>query len=143
VIAVDSNLLVYAHRADSSWHRRAERCIRGLAEGSAPWAIPWACVHEFLAIVTNARIYRPPTPLELALQQVEAWLASPSVILLGEKADDWDALKKVLKLGRITAGMVHDARIGALCMQHGAAVLWSADRDFSRIHGLKVVNPLI
>jgi len=53
VIAVDTNVLVYAHRQDSEWHEPATRAVRQLAEGSAaPWTIPWPCVHEFLAIAT-------------------------------------------------------------------------------------------
>ena len=76
MIAVDSNLLVYAHREDSPWHDAAFDRIRDLAEGRAPWAIPWPCIHEFLAIVTHARIYAPPTPVETAVDQVDAWLES-------------------------------------------------------------------
>ena len=41
MIAVDTNLLVYAHRKDSQWHAVAEPAVRSLAEGTAPWAIPW------------------------------------------------------------------------------------------------------
>ena len=72
MIAVDTNILVYAHREDSPWHEVAARQVTFLAEGHTPWAIPWSCVHEFLAIVTHPRIYAPPTPLSLALDQVEA-----------------------------------------------------------------------
>ena len=57
MIAIDTNLLVYAHRRDSPWHTIARDAIAGLAEGRSAWAIPWPCVHEFLAIVTHPRIY--------------------------------------------------------------------------------------
>ena len=56
MIALDTNLLVYAHRRDSEWHAEATAAVRELAEGPAPWAIPWPCLHEFLAIVTHPRI---------------------------------------------------------------------------------------
>ena len=58
MIAVDTNILVYAHRQDSEWHPSAARVIRGLAEGTSAWAIPWPCVHEFLAVATHPRIFR-------------------------------------------------------------------------------------
>ena len=61
MIAVDTNILVYAHREDSPFHNTALRRVAELAEGSAMWAIPWPCIHEFLAIVTDPRIYAPPT----------------------------------------------------------------------------------
>ena len=60
MIAVDTNLLVYAHREDSPFHQRAAECITGLAEERASWAIPWPCLHEFFAIVTHPRIYAHP-----------------------------------------------------------------------------------
>ena len=64
MIAVDSNILVYAHRADSEWHAPAAAAMKSLAEGRGPWAIPWPCVHEFLAIVTNPRVYDPPSTID-------------------------------------------------------------------------------
>ena len=57
VIAVDTNVLVYAHREDSPQHDRALECVNRLAEGAARWAIPWPCIHEFLAVVTHPRIF--------------------------------------------------------------------------------------
>ena len=84
MIAVDTNILVYAHREDSPWHDAAYGSIAELAEGRGSWAIPWPCLHEFLAIVTHPKIYAPPTPLEAALEQVAAWLESPSLVLLAE-----------------------------------------------------------
>src|SRR5690606_30332600 len=67
VIAVDTNILVYAHRRDMDLHRAAAACLRTLAEGLAAWALPWPCLHEFLAIVTHRRIFAPPTSLDRAL----------------------------------------------------------------------------
>ena len=143
MIAVDTNILVYAHRQDSPFHEPAERRIAQLAEGSATWSIPWPCVHEFLAIVTHPRIFAPPTPLPHALDQVDAWLASPTLVLLAESGDHWLELRALLARGRIAGPQVHDARIVALCRQHGVRELWSADRDFNRFAGFAVVNPLV
>lgn len=142
MIALDTNLLVYAHREDSPWHDAALERVRSLAENRPPWAIPWACLHEFLAIVTHPRIYRPPTPLGTALEQVSAWLESPSLVLLSEPAGYWERLRETLGAGKVSGAAVHDARIAALCLQHGVTELWSADRDFSRYPGLTVRNPL-
>jgi len=143
MIGVDSNLLVYAHREDSPWHAAAFDRMVELAEGRAPWAIPWPCIHEFLAIVTHPRIYAPPTPLGKAIDQVEAWLESPSLVLLSESEGYWLELRPVLQTGRVSGPQVHDARVAALCQQHGVTELWSADRDFGRFPGLRVRNPLV
>jgi uncharacterized protein len=107
-----------------------------------PWAIPWPCLHEFLAIVTHPRVYDPPTPLGLALEQVEAWLAAPTLVLLSESDRYWAELRTLVTAGRVMGARIHDARVAALCREHGVRELWSADRDFSRFADFTVTNPL-
>ena len=143
MIAVDTNLLVYAHRADAAEHAAALPVLRGLAEGRARWALPWPCIHEFIAIVTHPRIFSPPTPLAAALDQVDAWLESPVVTTLAESLGYWERLRDQLKAGAVAGARVHDARIAALCLHHGVRELWTADRDFSRFPRLAVRNPLV
>lgn len=143
MIAVDTNLLVYAHRRDSPWFEPARQALRSLVEGTATWAIPWPCVHEFLAITTHPKIYRPPTELPRALEQATVLLSSPSLMLLSEPAGYWPVLERLLSAGQVTGAKVHDARIAALCLSYGVSELWSADRDFTRFPELKTRNPLV
>ncbi len=63
--------------------------------------------------------------------------------MLGETASYWETLKPQLGAGKVVGPQVHDARIAALCLQHGVKEFWSADRDFSRYSLLKTVNPLV
>lgn len=143
MIAVDTNVLVYAHREESRWHERAFFRLAELAGGRESWAIPWPCVHEFLAIVTHPRIFDPPTPLAQALDQVDAWLEAPTLMLLAESRGYAEVLRAILERARAIGPQIHDARIAALCRFHGVSELWSADRDFGRFPGLRVRNPLV
>ena len=143
MIAVDTNILVYAHREDSEWHAAANARLIELAEGRLPWAIPWPCTHEFLSIVTHPKIYAPPSPMKAAMDQVQAWLESPSLVWLAESDDHRNTLKEMLKTGRVVGPKVHDARVAALCLQHGVRELWSADRDFGRFPSLTTTNPMV
>jgi toxin-antitoxin system PIN domain toxin len=143
VIAVDTNILVYAHRSDSPHFPLASKRIQLLAESASAWAIPWPCIHEFLAVVTHPRVHKPPSSRAEALEQVDAWMQSPSLVLLAESGQYWKYLTDLVAGGKILGAQVHDARIDALCLQHGVRELWSADRDFNRFKGLKVVNPLV
>ncbi|MGD9082347.1 MAG: PIN domain-containing protein [Desulfobacterales bacterium] len=143
MIAVDTNILVYAHREDSPFHEKAFACITELAEGRASWAIPWPCVHEFFSIATHPRIYDPPTPVKCAVDQLDAWFESPTLALLSEIPDYWAILRPIINSSRISGPMIHDARIAALCIQNGVAELLTADRDFGWFHKLKTRNPLI
>lgn len=143
MIALDTNVLIYAHRDDATWHDAAWASVRELAEGVTPWAIPWPCIHEFVAIATHPRIWSPPTPLDKTLDQVAAWFESPSLTVLSETTDYWEYFSKLVAEGRVTGARVHDARVAALCLHHGAEELWTADRDFSRFPALKTRNPLL
>ncbi|MFT4230044.1 MAG: PIN domain-containing protein [Microbacterium sp.] len=142
MIAVDTNLLVYAHREDSPHHASASAVLRDLASGRAPWAIPWPCVHEFLAVVTHPRIYAPPTPASTAMAVVDALAALPNLRLLHESPAHLAELGDLLARGDVTGARVHDARIAAICLAHGVGELWSADRDFSWFPRLRTRNPL-
>jgi len=141
MIAVDTNILIHAHREDSPWHQQARAALRDLAE--QPWAIPWPCVHEFIAIVTHPRVFAPPTPIEDARKTVAGWLAVPTLGLLAEADGYWQILDEILAASRVTGPRVHDARIAALCFQHAVELLWTADRDFSRFPGIATSNPLL
>jgi uncharacterized protein len=142
VIALDTNILVYAHRDDSEWHEAASACVREVAEAGFAWAIPWHCMHEFLATVANPRIFQRPTPVDVALQTIQEWLASPSLVLLSEGPGYWRLLRELLAGGRVLGPRVHDARIAAVCLASGVRELWTVDRDFSRFPALTTRNPL-
>ncbi len=142
MIAVDTNILVYAHRKDSSFHDVAFRRVAELSEGHRTWAIPWPCVHEFHAIVTHPRIYVPPSTAAQAIAQLDAWMQSPSLVMIGETSHYWRDLRQVLTNRKVVGPKVHDARIAAICMAHRVTELWSADRDFKNLGKLRLHNPL-
>lgn len=129
MIAVDTSILVYAHRADSEWHETALRRMMSLSEGSSRWAIPWPCIHEFLPIVTHPRIYAPPTALE---ESIAMWLELENCVGKAEGPGSFEVLRRLAREYHVGGGLIHDARIAALCLHHRVAVLWSSDRDFSR-----------
>jgi toxin-antitoxin system PIN domain toxin len=143
MIAVDTNILVYAHREDSPWHEAALACMESLANSGNPWAIAWPSIHEFLAIVTHPKIYNPPSPLKVALASLEAWQGSPGLRLLAEGPGYFSTLSRVAEGGKVKGPKIHDARIAALCLHHGVKRLWSADRDFSSFPELRTENPLV
>jgi predicted nucleic acid-binding protein len=91
----------------------------------------------------HPRIFDPPTPLEIACDQVESWLESPSLVLLAEPGGlYWKELRASVLDGGIQGPQVHDARIAALCLVHGVSELWSADRHFGRFPRLRVQVPV-
>lgn len=142
MIAIDTNVLVYAHRLDMSDHAVAKFAVDTALSGATPVGIPWPVVHEFLAVVSNARVFTEPTSVGGALAQVEHWLSSPVARTLGETSAHLPTLSALLGDTRIAGGSVHDARVAAICLDHGVSELWTVDRDFSRFPTLRLRNPL-
>jgi hypothetical protein len=143
VIAIDTNLLVYAYREDSPFHESAVESLRPVVEGAAPWALPWPCVHEFIGVVTNDKVYKPASPLPGVLAFLDATFGSPQLHLLAESPGYFEKLRDLATAARLKGSRIHDARIAALCLHHGVSELWSADRDFTAFPQLKVRNPLV
>ena len=117
--------------------------MRTLAEGSRAWAVPWPCVYEFFSVVTNPRIWAKSasTPAQ-AWAQLEAWLGSPGLRLLGETEEFAPLLARFVTRPRVRGGVVHDARVAALCVAHGVEALLTRDRDFSLFAELNTRDPL-
>ncbi len=144
MLAVNTNILVYAHRRESRHGELAHAVLRALAEGDRPWAIPWPCCYEFLSVVTNRRIWgEDASSPQLAWRQLRAWVASPSNRLIGETEDFVDTLAEFVDRPRVAGGIVHDARIAAICAAHGVEALLTRDRDFSMFPQLPTRDPLV
>ena len=143
MIAVDTNILVYAHRRESDSHHDAAAVIRSLAEGESVWAIPWPCCYEFLSVVTNRRIWGDDaTTPERGWSQLASWAMSPSNRLIGETDDFLRTLSRFARRPRVVGGVIHDARVAAICAAHGVDELLTRDRDFSLFPELRTRNPL-
>lgn len=100
--ALDTNVLVHAEIVTSAFHPTARQLLQELAEGPAPWAIPWPCVYEFLRIVTHPCVYHPPMPIAAALADLRAILGSPSLVLLAETSRHPELMASVVEASGVT-----------------------------------------
>jgi toxin-antitoxin system PIN domain toxin len=143
MIALDTNVLIYARREEAPFHDQAKSLLRKLAEGDKPWALPWPCVYEFLRVVTHPRVFAPPTDLDRALEDVDSLLDAPSLVLLGEGPGHSAHLRHMVSSGNAVGNLAHDAHIAALALEHGVSELWTTDRDFTRFPGIRMRNPFV
>ena len=141
MIALDTNILIHARREELPHHPQARQLLKRLAEGAAAWAIPWPCIYEFLRVITHAKVFHPPTDVDIALEDLTSLVASPSLVLLGEGPKHFSHLRRALEAGEVRGNLIHDAHIAALAIEHGVTELLTLDRDFARFPGLKVRNP--
>ena len=142
MIAVDTNVLVYAHRREAPEHGVASELVRSLAEGANPWAIAWPSVYEFFSVVTNARIWKQAASSpDQAWAQLTAWFDAPGLQLLSESEDFAAVLATFARRPRVRGPVIHDARVAAICVAHGVDKLLSRDRDFSLFPELAIEDP--
>lgn len=144
MIAVDTNILVYAHRAESPQHQPALATLRGLAEGKDVWGLPVFVIGEFLRVVTHPRIFDPPSSRADALAALTALIASPVARVLYPGQRFWPLLRDALEEANAAGNLVLDAEIVAVCREHGVSTILSEDKDFRRfpsvqLHGLHSV----
>lgn len=140
MIAVDTNILVYAYWAKTGQHQKAVKALKLLAEGSRPWAIPCWCLVEFLRVVTHPRILTPPASLAHATQQVENLLASPNLSVLVPRSSFGSTWVRSCREGSVSGNLVYDAAIVALCQEWGISEILSEDRDLDRFPGVRRVS---
>lgn len=143
MIALDTNLLVYAFRRDSPRHEVAAQALAARINSGRPTGVPWPCVHEFLAVVTNARAFTEPSEVEEAITAMETLMAQPNVHGLTETGRHLLTLSGLMRAGKVRGPRVHEARIAAICLDHGVESLWTADRDFGYFPALRTHNPLV
>jgi len=143
MLAVDTNILVYAHRSEFENNEKAYAYITGLTLGDQVWAIPWPCAFEFLGIVTNRKIWKAgASTTNEAWQQLQAWWESPSCRMIGETDNFMNVLEGFVNRPGIAGPIIHDARIAAICIANGVQTLLTRDRDFSLFPQLQTRNPL-
>jgi toxin-antitoxin system PIN domain toxin len=141
VIAIDSNLLIYAHVASFPQHERARGWLDDQLSGQVRIGLPWPSLIGFLRIVTNPRIFERPTTIADAWRQATAWLDCEVAWTPEPTERHRDVLESLLAAPGVQGNLVPDAHLAALAIEHGL-LLCSTDGDFARFPNLRWQNPL-
>lgn len=142
MIALDTNILIHAHRRDASLHEKARSNVKELAESMRPWCVCYHSIIEFYSVVTHPKIWREPSSPEQALAQIHVWTAAPTMRLLSDSLNTLETVESLALTAAVRGPLIHDTRIAACCLANGVTELWTVDRDFSRFPELKTRNPL-
>ena len=134
----DVNVLIYAHREDAPEHDRYAAWLTSLTEAQEPFALSEVVLASFLRIVTNARIFDPPTPMETAVAFCQRLVDWPRAVLVAPTRRHWDIFVG-LCVG-IQGPLVTDAYLAALAIEHGCELV-TTDSDFARFQGLRWRHP--
>ena len=141
MIALDTNVLVYAVNSDDPHH---SGCRRFLTEALATHLVraPWTVLYEFLRVVTHPRVLPSPLAARDAWTFVQALLDAPGFLPLAESDRHADYARRALTAPGVTGNLVHDAHIAAVLANHGITEIWTFDQDLRRFPGLTIKDPL-
>ncbi len=140
MIAVDTNVLIYAHREELAQHAQSFAWLKALAEGPRPWGIPVFCIGEFVRVATHPRIFDPPSTLAQSTSAIENLLASPSLKILAPGDDYASQFLECAREADARGNLVFDAQIAAVCREHGCDRILTLDRDFARFKSLRMLS---
>jgi uncharacterized protein len=141
MILLDVNVLLYAYDARAEEHAKARQWLEEAFAEQQPLRLAWVTILAFLRISTNPRILANPLLTSEAVANVNEWLAYPSVAILNPGERHWSILTKLMADSQVRGPLVTDAHLAALAIEHGAQVC-TADKDFTRFAGLRLINLL-
>lgn len=140
MIAVDANVLVYAHRSEMPKHAAAVRRLEQLSGDSRQVALTWTVVYQFLRVVTHPKVFKAPTPVDVAWQFCGDVFSFPNAVVLSETERHAEVLDRLLADVQPKGNLVHDAHIAAVMIEHGVRDIVTSDSDFERFPGIRVVG---
>jgi uncharacterized protein len=141
MLCVDTNVLVYAHRADLREHADYRPLLERLANDDEPLGLPDVVLSGFVRVVTNRRIFRDPTGADEAWQAIDALLAAPAVIRLRAGERHWVLFRQLATDIDARGNDIPDAYLAAYAVENNATWL-SADRGFARFSRLRWRHPM-
>jgi len=141
LILIDANILIYAYNSSANEHAAARAWLEEAFSNDEQISLPWSVIHAFLRLMTSGRVLPVPVAMEIVVGIVEEWLSLPHVLALEPGPRYFEIFRRHLVDGQVRGNLVNDAHLAALATEYDATVC-TADSDFSRFDGLRVINPL-
>lgn len=139
--AVDTNVLVYAHRADLPQHSTAQRALSQLVNSGEPWFIAWPSAYEFFRLVTHPKIFLTPSSRKVALKVLSSLREDSGAEFLGHGPSQLEKLELLANQVNAQGNFIFDVQIAAILVEHGVSEIITNDSDFLRFKDLTVINP--
>lgn len=134
MIAVDTNILIYAHNPADALHAPALDALRYLSRSDRSWAVPLPCLVEFFRLATHPRVLG--RPIDRVLAAIDALIGAPGCRIIALSPSEWPAFATIVLDAKARGNLAFDAHIAAACRSNGVRAILSEDRDFRRFDGL-------
>ena len=143
MVAVDTNIFIYAADADSPFHRPCRAWLEGRQKLGEAWYTTWPILYEFVRVTTHPRVMRRPWTAMAAMKFIKALLSSPGLqVLVPSETHAWVIEQIIAELPHLAGNLIHDAHTAALMREHGIRRICTRDADFHRFPFLEVVDPM-
>ncbi len=142
MIAVDTNLLVYAHRATVPEHPSAQAALERASRDRRGWGTTASCVAEFWSVVTHARAAGRPSKPDEARRFLRSLVDEGGLELWSPGPGFGARLLQMAAELEISGPRIFDLQIALTAFDSGATEIWSHDRSFASFPGLRTRDPL-
>ena len=141
--AIDTNIFLYATFPQFSQHPKCRQFLKETRSQSNEWYVGWGTIYEYLRVATHPRLWQEERlSLADAIRNVTEYLNDPNVSLLEETPSHLENLTQLGNTPDIQGNIMHDAHLVVLMREHDITTVCSADTDFHRFKGIRVINPL-
>jgi toxin-antitoxin system PIN domain toxin len=141
MLAPDVNVLVYAHREELQEHIACKAWLDETLEADAAFGIFDLVLSGFVRVVTHPRVFKTPSPLDVALDFANGVREQPNCVLVEPGPRHWPTFERLCRESGAKGNIVADAYLAALAMESGCEWV-TTDRDYSRFAGLRWHSPL-
>ncbi|MFY9234691.1 MAG: TA system VapC family ribonuclease toxin [Fimbriimonadaceae bacterium] len=135
MILPDVNIYLAALREDQKWHKQTKDWLQIQLALEGPVAVWDVTLASVVRIATNAKTYKPATPIATVVQFCDTVRSSARAIAVGPSGSFWPIFCGLVQQGKVTGPDVPDAMIAALALDQGCTLV-SFDRGFRRFPGL-------
>ena len=141
MVLADVNILVYAFWIEAPDHRTHREWLNELLHSDAGFGVSELVLSGFVRVVTNPRIFSPPTDVKIALEFADTLRTHPNAVVLAPGPRHWELFSRLCREVAAKGNLVPDAYLAALAIESGSEWI-TTDRDFSRFPGLRWRHPL-
>lgn len=140
MILSDINILVYAHREDSSDHEAFLTWLENTINSHQAYAVSSLVLSGFIRIVTHPKIFKQPSSLKDAFEFADTISEQSNCIHIEPGPRHWEIFNDLCHAVAAKGNLIPDAYLAALAIEHGCEWI-TTDRDFSRFPGLNWRHP--
>ena len=138
---IDVNVLVYAHRQESTDHEAYLEWLEGVIDSDQAYGVSEHVLAGFLRVVTHPSVFDPPSRLDDALNFAIRLREQPNAVSVAPGPRHWEIFTRLCRESGATGNLIPDAFLAALAIESGSEWV-TTDRDFSRFSGLRWSHPL-